>query len=72
MAGQQGGCPESPAALGAVVRLQPAVHSLVLDEDGVVLEAFVTLGAFVQPRLLLLPARGRRHIGPFGQFGKVS
>lgn len=49
MAGQEGGCPESPAALGAVVRLQAAVHALVLDEDGVVLEALVTLGAFVQP-----------------------
>lgn len=68
MAGQEGSCPESPAALGAVVRLQAAVHALVLHEDGVVLEAFVTLGAFVQPRLLLLllPARGRWHFGPFG------
>lgn len=72
VAGQESGCSESPATLRAVVRLQPTVDSLVFDEDRVVLEAFVTLGAFVHPRLLLLlPARGCRHIGPFGQVREV-
>lgn len=70
VAGQQRGGSERPAALGAVVGLQPAVHPLVLQQDGVVLEALVTLGAFVRPRLLP-PARGRGDLGPLRRFGKV-
>lgn len=47
--GQQSGRSESSPTLGAVVWLQPSVDSLVFDEDRVMLEAFVTLGAFMHP-----------------------
>lgn len=49
VAGQQRGRPEGSAALGAVVRLEARVEPLVLDEDRVVLEHLVALGAFVHP-----------------------
>lgn len=52
MAGQQSGRPKGSPTLRAVVWLQPGVDPLVLDEDGVMLETFVTLGAFVDSRLL--------------------
>lgn len=55
--GQERGCPERPPTLRAVVGLQPAVDPLVLHEDGVILEAFVTFGALEHPRLL--PSAGR-------------
>lgn len=71
MTGQEGGCPESPPTLRAVVGLQPAVDPLVLHEDRVILEALVTFGALEQPRLLP-PARRRRHIRPFRRFGEVG
>lgn len=44
---KQSGCSESPPALRAVVGLQPAVDSLMFNEDRVMLEALVTLGAFM-------------------------
>lgn len=44
---QQCGGPERPPALRAVVRLQPTVDPLVLDEDGLMLETFVTLRTFM-------------------------
>lgn len=46
---QQSGCPESPPTLGAVVGLQPAVYPLMLNEHRVMLETFITLGAFMDP-----------------------
>lgn len=71
MTSQERGCPECPPTLRAVIGLQPTVDPLVFHEDGVILEAFVTFGAFEHPRLLPSAWRGR-HVGPFWRFGEVG
>lgn len=51
VAGQQRSRSKSSPTLGAIKRMEPRVNPLVFNEDGVMFETFVALGAFMHSRL---------------------